>query len=300
MRAIGDLDEGEPPFEAGDLALDLPPAIGPLRRRFELAGLVVEHEALLERKLDAGSALELADALAAFLDGCQIEETGDPDKLRSLVEGDLARHWQVSADFLTLALEAWPKRLADLGLMDVAARRVALMRRLAERWTGPSARRACWSPPGSTGTAPATADLLAVIAGAPRGCVVLPGLDRSLADGAWDQVGEQHPQGAMKRLLDRAGVARGEVRDWDPAPEAGLAGRWRRRVVNEALRPPEATADWLAQIAALRAEGAAGIDPVAEGLAGLPSSPPAARRRPPPSPPCCCARPWRRPAIPPP
>ena len=40
IRVMGDLDEGEPPFEAGDLALDLPPAISPWRRRFELAGLV--------------------------------------------------------------------------------------------------------------------------------------------------------------------------------------------------------------------------------------------------------------------
>ena len=62
---------------------------------------------------------------------------------------------------------------------------------------------------GSTGTAPATADLLAVIARAPKGAVVLPGLDLDLAEDAWDQIkdqqGEAHPQGAMKRLLDRAG-----------------------------------------------------------------------------------------------
>ena len=40
LRALGDLDEGEPPFEPGDLALDLPPAISSARRRHELAGLV--------------------------------------------------------------------------------------------------------------------------------------------------------------------------------------------------------------------------------------------------------------------
>ena len=41
-------------------------------------------------------------------------------------------------------------------------------------------------------------------------------------------------------------------------------------MVNEALRPAEATADWLAQIKALRREGKAeGVDPIAEGLAGL-------------------------------
>ncbi|MGE5500376.1 MAG: hypothetical protein ACM3W4_00450, partial [Ignavibacteriales bacterium] len=31
IRALGDLDEGEPPFEPGDVALDLPPAITPSR-----------------------------------------------------------------------------------------------------------------------------------------------------------------------------------------------------------------------------------------------------------------------------
>ncbi|MGI9170542.1 MAG: double-strand break repair protein AddB, partial [Caulobacteraceae bacterium] len=44
IRVLGDLDEDEPPFEPGELALDLPAAIAPMRRRFELAALVVEHE----------------------------------------------------------------------------------------------------------------------------------------------------------------------------------------------------------------------------------------------------------------
>ena len=74
IRALGDLDEGEPPFEPGDIALDLPPAIAPHRRRFELARLVAENADLLNRSVDASDALELADALAVFLDSCQIEE----------------------------------------------------------------------------------------------------------------------------------------------------------------------------------------------------------------------------------
>src|SRR5205807_587977 len=108
------------------------------------------------------------------------------------------------------ALREWPKRLAELGVVDVSERRVRLLRRLAEAWT--------LNPPqgvlvaaGSTGTAPATADLLRVIAEAPQGCVVLPGLDDSLAEDAWIRVGEQHPQGAMRRLLSRAGVERQDV-----------------------------------------------------------------------------------------
>ncbi len=269
IRALGDLDEGEPPFEPGDIALDLPPAISPWRRRFELAGLVARHEHLLGRSLSPTGALELADALGGFLDSVQIEESEHLDRLDDWVETELAKHWKVSADFLKIAAVAWPKRLAQLGLIDVTARRVALLRALAEGWRS-APPDAVLVAAGSTGTAPASADLLAVIAAAPRGCVVLPGLDQDLADSAWDQVDEQHPQGAMRRLLARAGIERGDVRPWSPPTPGDERGRWRRRIINEALRPAEATDDWLVQIGKIRDEGAAaGVDPFAEGLSGL-------------------------------
>jgi ATP-dependent helicase/nuclease subunit B len=269
IRPLGDLDEGEAPFEPGDLAVDLPAAIAPLRRRFELIRLVVAHQDKLRRKLDPSAALELGDALGSFLDSLQIEEISVGEGLADLVSADLAEHWHVSHEFLEMALNAWPKRLAELGLVDVSARRVALLRALAEKWDR--------EPPpgvliaaGSTGTAPATADLLAVIARAPQGAVVLPGLDDSLADRAWAKVGEQHPQGAMKRLLGRAGISRGDVRPWPGSPTLATQGRWRRRVINEALRPAEATDEWLKVIADLREEARGdGVDPIVEGLKGL-------------------------------
>ena len=271
IRALGDLEAGEPPFEPGDLALDLPPSVSPLRRRFELARLVLDHSDMIGRTLDASSAMDLADALAGFLDSVQIEEVADPSRLDALVEGELAQHWQASARFLKLAVEAWPQRLERLGLSDVATRRVALLRALRQRWLDHPPQGVLVAA-GSTGTAPATAELLAVIAQVPQGAVVLPGLDRDLAEAAWRQVGEQHPQGAMKRLLERAGQERQSVQVWpvptDPADE--IRGQWRRRLINEALRPAEATADWLDQIGALREEGAkAGLDPILEGLKGL-------------------------------
>lgn len=267
IRAIGDLDEGEPPFEPGDLSLDIPPAIDPLRRRFELARLVSERKDL-GRHLDAAGALEMADALGRFLDGLQIEEVEDPTaRLDQLVQLDMAAHWRRSAEVLRVALEAWPARLAAMGLVDVAWRRVRLLRALAAQWAShPPAHPLIAA--GSTGTAPATADLLTVIAGCPRGAVILPGLDEGLADDAWARVDDQHPQGAMKRLLARAAITRADVTTW--RPDADSAGRWRRRVINEALRPAEATADWRDVIASLRLEGeAAGVDPLVEGLKGL-------------------------------
>lgn len=268
IRVLGDLDEGEPPFEAGDVAFDLPPAISPWRRRFELAGLVAGHMRGLGRGDDAVSALALADSLAAFLDGCRIEEVDPADRIATLVEGELAQHWRQSVDFLNVALKTWPARLRELGLMDVAERRVALLRGLAEQWTADPPERPVIAA-GSTGSAPSSADLLRVIAQAPRGAVVLPGLDLNLAEAAWKEVDEPHPQFTMSRLLDRAGIDRTDVADWPPAPLSSK-GRWRRLLISEALRPPNRTADWLARIDEIRKEsGGADIDPIAAGLDGL-------------------------------
>ena len=270
IRALGDLDEGEPPFEPGELALDLPPAITPMRRRFELARLVAANEHLFDRSLDAAAALELADALAGFLDSVQIEEVADPARVETLVEGDLARHWRRSADVLALATRAWPRRLEALGLLDVAARRIALLRALTGQWrAAPPSRPLVVA--GVASAAPALAELLQAAAAAPQGCVVLPGLDLDLAEDAWRQVSDAHPQDGLKRMLAHAGVERSAVRAW-PAPESlteQARARSRRRVVNEALRPAEATADWLETIAELRRQGGDGPDPIAQGLQGL-------------------------------
>ncbi len=272
VRPLGDLEEDEPPFSPGALGLDLAPAMAPLTRRFELARMIVET---FDSDLSPLRALELADALGGFLDSCAIEEISDFERISDLVEADLAQHWQESARFLKLAVEEWPRRLGAMGLVDPAWRRARLLRLLAQQWRE--------DPPlgpviaaGSTGTAPAAADVLAAVASAPRGCVVLPGLDLDLDPSAWSLVAddEQHPQSALKRLLDRHGVPRETVGRWfrapiDPTTEYfGLA---RQRLLNEALRPADATADWRDRIDTLRSEPRpiGSPDPVAAGLEGL-------------------------------
>ena len=272
VRPLGDLEEDEPPFAPGELGLDLPPAIAPLTRRFEMARMIVED---FRPGLAPLRALEMADALGGFLDSCQLEEVEDLQRVATLVEGDLAEHWQESARFLGLAAEAWPKRLAALGLVDPAWRRARLLRLLADAWSERPPTQPVIAA-GSTGTAPAAADVLAAVAKAPQGCVVLPGLDRDLAPAVWSQLGdnEQHPQNALWRLLRRHEVERDAVRPWfEPAadPAAGTRGRARQRLLNEALRPAEATDDWRALIRDLRADAFSerSADPIAEGLEGL-------------------------------
>ncbi|HEV2081295.1 MAG TPA: double-strand break repair protein AddB [Brevundimonas sp.] len=273
VRPLGDLEEDEPPFSPGDVGLDLPPAIDARARRFELARLIVEED--LRPGLTPVGALGLADALGRFLDSCQIEEVEDMSRLDDLVTGDLARHWQETARFLRIATRRWPARLAELGRVDPAWRRARLLRLLAERWTEAPPDRPLLAA-GSTGTAPAAAAVLKAVAGAPRGAVVVPGLDREAPAEVHDAaIGDaQHPQHALGRLLAAAGVARAEVRPWfrpETAASEDRRSRARGRVLSEALRPAEATGDWRDAIAKLREDwsGETGADPVALGLEGL-------------------------------
>jgi ATP-dependent helicase/nuclease subunit B len=61
-------------------------------------------------------------------------------------------------------------------------------------------------------------------------------------------------------------MARSEVQTWPASKAERPHERWRRRIVNEALRPAEETADWLRVIGKLKAERE---DAIAEGLRGL-------------------------------
>ncbi|WP_420478377.1 double-strand break repair protein AddB [Brevundimonas sp. FT23028] len=271
VRPLGDLEEDEPPFAPGDLGLDLPPAIAPLTRRFEMARMITEQ---FRPDLSPLRALEMADALGGFLDSCHLEEVEDIGRVAGLVEGDLAEHWQESARFLGLAIETWPRRLEALGLVDPAWRRAKLLRLLATRWRERPPEQPVIAA-GSTGSAPAAADVLNAVAHAPRGCVVLPGLDLDLDPAVWSRLrdNEQHPQNALWRLLDGR-VAREAVRPWfRPAVDGAVEsrGRARQRLLNEALRPADATDDWRNLIRGLRAEAAGrqSADPIAEGLRGL-------------------------------
>ena len=82
-------------------------------------------------------------------------------------------------------------------------------------------------------------------------------------------VRDYQPQGAIKALLAINGVGRDAVQEWPASRAAGAlaSGRARRRVINESLRPAEATADWLKVLERMR-EGQS-PDPVEAGLNGL-------------------------------
>lgn len=267
VRPLGEFDEDAAIFDdpGGVDELALAPPIEPLDRVLLLAPLVQAWKRRLPAHVAAlfdeeivvpaslADAIWLARDLAALMDEV---ETGGADwsLLSELVPADLANWFQVTLEFLEIVTAAWPALLAERDRSNPAAHRSAVI--LAE------AARLARNPPqgpvvaaGSTGSIPATAQLLAAIARLPQGAVVLPGLDRRADERSWREIGNAersassfgHPQAGLKKLLGVLGIERDEVEEIAAAPSA-IASRI--ALVAEALRPAETTDAWAANPAA--------------------------------------------------
>lgn len=241
LRPLGDIDAEtlalSDDAEAGDAAdiLDLPPAIAPVRRLLLLARMIMAREGA-----DADQAAWLAHELAGFLDQVQTEALSF-DGLAALVPDNYAKHWQTTLEFLKILTDRWPEILAEDGALDPVDRRNRLIDLQAERWrAAPSADPVIAA--GSTGSVPATARLLAVVARLPRGRVVLPGLDRDMDAESWAALDAAHPQYGLRRLLDSLGIGREDVVSWGPSPVPAVQAR--ARLISEVMRPVATSGAW--------------------------------------------------------
>jgi ATP-dependent helicase/nuclease subunit B len=268
LAPLGDVDDGAWEPMAGDdsSALALPPAIAPAEREALLARLVTAFTDEDGQRIaqSAAQALKLSRELARLIDELAIEGVSF-DRLAGLVDSSFASHWQRTLKFLAIIGEHWPAILAERGQIDAIDRRTRSLRAQAERWRAqPPATPVIAA--GSTGSQPATRELLAVIAGLPKGAVVLPGLDRDIDEASWRALDPSHPQFGLRELLEALGVERRAVADLLPArspggfasaeaglparsPEAGWPGSTtptsRARLASELMRPAETSEAWV-------------------------------------------------------
>jgi len=257
MMPLGDLDPDEAglfgsdeTLPAGEGGAELPPAIPALRRQLLLMRAIL---AANPQGITADQAARLAGELARFLDQMQTEQV-DFDRLEDLVPEEYAIHWQRTLRFLGILTENWPKILEAESCVDPALRRNRVLAAQAEFWRAQPPDRPVIAA-GSTGSIPATAALLEVVASLPNGRVVLPGLDRDADEATWTAILEDitHPQHGMARLLQRFGLTPGEVREW-PSALRTSAPPSRARLINEALRPAETTERWQSTAETLKAD----------------------------------------------
>jgi ATP-dependent helicase/nuclease subunit B len=257
---IGDIDEDEIIFaqaatgELAEAALALPRQLEPVERRLLLTQLVVKwanaptvrgaEGARLVANTPA-AALALADDLARLIDDIITRGVGW-DALDRLVPQEFDKYWELSVELLKVVRDAWPAMLKERGAIEAAERRDRLIEAESERLRQSDAPVIA---AGSTGSMPATAKLIATIAGLRNGAVVLPGLDTELDDAAWrglagtaaawghDNPAFGHPQFAMQNLLTTIGIGRDDV-----VQLAAADGR--EAFMSEVLRPAASTELW--------------------------------------------------------
>lgn len=256
LQALGDLDALEDvAVLSAEVEADLPVAVGQEARLLALAPLIkrwAEHSRA--RAFNDAEVLKYARELARQVD--QFDYAGVTiNDLKKLAAENYPEHWQHVLDFLDIIFIQAPDAWQAAGKIGPAARRVRAILALAAAWRQ--------SPPlekiivaGSTGSIPAVAELMHVIARLPKGTIVLPSLDLALEDTAWNLLPPSHAQYALKQLLDKIGVARAEVQLW-PTVTPASADPSRTDFVSMALWPAPQTSTW--QAAQIPASAHAGI-----------------------------------------
>ncbi len=262
IRPIGEIDEDISLIFSGGMddldIFEIPPPVTDVERRLVLTKLVlkwmdVEREAALAAddpliavppRATPAQASMLAQELCGLMDEAETEQV-DLSGLSDIVPENYAHHWEKTLKFLQIITMVWPLHLEERGLVPPMERRNKLL--LSE------VKRLQNNPPqhpiiaaGATGSIPAAAELLKVVAGLPNGSIVLPGLDMELDGESWDAITPdhpEHPQFGMKKLLERIGVERSEI-SYLPGAEPKGADLARVRLVTETMRPAGMTHYW--------------------------------------------------------
>ena len=265
MAMVGDLDIDEtlgPLLDPLGAGAQVPPAADPVRRWLRLAEIL--RDVMGEKDLRGASLLRQAFETGRTMDRLLVEGIGPEELLSERVigiVGDQSEHWRGSVSDFAKVQVIWQAELSARGEVDAATRRNLLFDHAARRWRE--------NPPSSpvvaagvTSASPALARLLRVVAELPRSAVILPDLDLALDAQVWaglgvagapDEAGDPpfgfddavtHPQYHLKLLLNRMGVARGEVQPWH---RAGIAAAppTRSRAISSLFLPPAASASWV-------------------------------------------------------
>jgi ATP-dependent helicase/nuclease subunit B len=278
MRALAGLSTEDADELALPALLDLPPAVTALTRQAVLTGMVQRLPPRHGGPTTTEQAWGLAGELATLFDEIALEEA-EPAllaadraeaftqswlaRLEALAPPEQARHWQITTTFLRGIATAWIGWLESAGLLDIGLRRVLALGAQAAAWQADPPRDPVIAAGiGVGGTIPAAVALLRVVAGLPRGAVVLHGLDKP-ALGLFAEAmaaAPTHPLASQARLLKALGAAPREVARWpgcDGVAQTVPAAR--PALLEMALRPPAGMAPWTQRDQPRWAPGLAGL-----------------------------------------
>lgn len=266
IQPLGDVDEEElaltPTGLETGIAADVPAAISPLRRQLILARLLIDwadanpdKDFSKALKAHSSQAVDIAADLGRLVDQLETEEI-NLERLPNLVTENFAAYWLDVLDVLNVVRLRLPKELADRSLIGASERRNRLLNAEAAR-LGTLCPDTPYIAAGSTGSIPATANLLKAISRLPNGAVVLPGLDTALDEASWQTLDPQHPQFGLNELLEGLGARRDDVQTLGQPTDTSQA---RGHLLSEVMRPSETTDLWQSSLPSVQPHLSTALD----------------------------------------
>lgn len=232
LLPLGDIDEEELFWSLHEDIEDIPLAIDALQREFLLVQLIARFYG---DDMSKKNQILFARDLARFLDEAIIEDI-DLKNLNNIIPDNLAAHWEITNEFIKILAEYWPEILSSMEKIDSVDRRNRLIRSY-KNFLDLTRPDDLMIVAGSTGSVPASAELMHSLSRLPNGCVILSGMDTDLDEKSWASLNEDHPQFPLKRLLSRLDAKRTHVQ--------ALGGNNKRAlVIREMMRPSETLQQW--------------------------------------------------------
>ncbi|AHA27506.1 double-strand break repair protein AddB [Candidatus Liberibacter americanus] len=231
IKPLGDILEENYIFNYDFLnSCELNQPISNIRRLLELAKLIIlwrdrlpdairdiHPESPLNLPANPADAIWLAKNLAEIIDIIESEEK-NWEELYSLNNEQYGAWWIIALDFLKIASNFWTKRLYELKASSAVNYRIELMRAESE-YISNRKKNDTVIIAGSTGSMPATARLMSIVANDPNGAVVLPGLDLVMPEKIWQILTKKsnvnhsmHPQYLLAKIINFLKIKREDVK----------------------------------------------------------------------------------------
>ena len=212
-------------------------------RQLILTRMILEHIRKKEMEMSYPEAFALAVSMIELLDSLQSERIGFND-LKNIDVGSYAKAWQDNVRILHVMTDIWPEFIGQRNFIDPAPYRNAVLETLTQSWTDNPPDRPIIAA-GSTGSMPASADFMKLIAHLPQGCVILPGYDEALTDRDKLFLSADHPQFGLNNLVNHIDPAGHHIPHWHSSKKF-LTPKHdaKKRFFHELMRPSATAEEW--------------------------------------------------------
>lgn len=230
IEAIGDLTEEDTIFLSDKFTFQN--TISHFEQQIILTKLIMKWE---QGTYSPTKAAQLALELIKLLNEIEKEQIHF-DRIKNMVPENLAVHWEKTLDFLNIVFEHWPKILKDKNAINAIALRNLACHIQAGSWIKNKPTHPIIIA-GSTGSNPATAELMKAVSKLGNGHIILPGVDMEMSDEIWDGIEATHPQYGLKLLLGHIKVERKNI--VEITPDSATAKKSRKTLISMAMLPSQ-------------------------------------------------------------